>query len=319
MKKSIWIYAEHNDNKINDVTLQLITHVQAWQQDVNVVLFEKDNAHLEQDLRGYGAQQVMIYHYQNWLDDVQKANLLAQLVQTYQPNVFLFGADDEGKAVAPHLQGMLGLGLTADCIDIDYHDGQLIQYKPSYGDDVICQIIDIATPQMATVRSGMFDAVQQDDKMPLIKDIDNLPLPAGHMQLMTSQVMPAQPVVANAKRIVAIGRGASDPESVKLAKQLAKRLDAVLMTSRPVSLLAGFGQAHQIGLTGNTVRPELLLTLGVSGSTQFLAGVKNVHTLVSVNTDAKANIFNYADYKFVGDAKQFMQACLAKLNAKEER
>lgn len=318
MKKSIWIYAEHDNKQINDVTLQLITHVRSWQQDINVVLFENEQAHLEQDLCGYGAQQVMIYHYQNWLDDVQKANLLAQLVQSYQPNVFLFGSDDEGRALAPHLQGMLSLGLTADCVDIKYQDEQLMQYKPSYGDDVICKIIDTATPQMATVRPGMFDAIKEDNAMPLVKNVDDILLPAAHMQLIKSEPLTTSTIaVANAKRIVAIGRGASDPESVHMAQQLANKLGAVLMTSRPVSLLAGFGQAHQIGLTGNTVRPELLLTLGVSGSTQFLAGVKNVHTLVAVNTDANANIFNYADYKFVGDAKQFMRDCLAKLTEKE--
>lgn len=318
MRESIWIYAGHDNNQINDVTLQLITHVRTWQQDINVVLFEKEQAHLEQDLRGYGAQQVMVYHYQKWLDDVQKANLLAQLVQLYQPNVFLFGSNDEGRALAPHLQGMLSLGLTADCVDIKYQDGKLMQYKPSYGDDVICKIIDTTIPQMATVRSGMFDAVKKDNTMPLIKNIDNILLPAAHMQLIKSkQLVTSTITVANAKRIVAIGRGASDPESIQLAKQLANKLGAVLMTSRPVSLLSGFGQAHQIGLTGNTVRPELLLTLGVSGSTQFLAGVKDVHTLVAVNTDTNANIFNYADYKFIGDAKQFMRACLTKLTEKE--
>lgn len=316
MRRKIWIYAQQQDNRLTAATYQLITHVRTWQQELSVILFEQPQQHLEQQLAGYGVQNVLTYHYQQYLDDVQKATLLAQLVHQYQPDICLFSADDEGRAIAPHVQVLLNVGLTADCVDLKYQDGQLLQYKPSYGDDVICEIIDLQTPQMATVRPGMFIAqrLPNNDAMPNVSDIDTLLLPANHMHLVHEHPLHSQPVdVAQAQRIIAIGRGASDDESVALAKQLAAKLDAVVMTSRPASLLPGFGQAHQIGLTGNTVSPDWLLTLGISGSTQFLAGVKNVHTLVAVNTDAHANILNYADYQFIGDAKQFMQACLTQL------
>ncbi|MFC6315430.1 electron transfer flavoprotein subunit alpha/FixB family protein [Lapidilactobacillus achengensis] len=321
----VWIFAEHQQNQIEPTVLQLISKAQAIAPTFKVVavLLEAPDQQLEQTLAAYGPDQILAVK-QSQLEqvaDVEQAMILQQLVQARQPNSFLFGATALGRSLAPRLQAKLQTGLTADCLDLYFEDELLVQVKPSYGDNIMCEITcPERRPQMATVRPNTFAAVpvEADQVCQEIEVLTDLTWPkVAHFDILNEQVIPTPPAsLAQADRIVALGRGAADPASVATARQLTAALNAQLGVTRPLTDDPQFAVSNQIGQSGQTVAPELLFCCGISGAVQFLTGITQAQTVVAINSDAQAAIFGVADYGFVGDAKAFMTALNHALLAK---
>ena len=178
--KNIWIVAEHHQDIIQPVTKQLITKANQIKENkkVVVVLFQTKEQTLEQQLINYGPDEIITV-----CDDRLKeapdsliADLLSQLNHKYQPNSMLFGATVIGRSISARLQAKLLTGLTADCLDLKFEDDLLIQIKPSYGDNIMCEIVCPNNfPQMATVRPNVFIATEtqsNDTKITIVDDLN---------------------------------------------------------------------------------------------------------------------------------------------------
>lgn len=318
--KENWIFAETELQKINPVTYQLITKMNQISHDpVVVVLIEGQNDNLESQLSEYGPDKIMTIKDNDLVngDDLEITNALDNLVQQKgTPNTFIFPATVVGRSIAPRLQARLRTGLTADCLDLKFEDDLLIQTKPSYGDNIMCEIIiPEHRPQMATARPNVFTAEKQTNANLTVENITDLTWQKDANLSIKSHILPPKTSedIASAKRIVALGRGDKTESGIEVAQRVADKLHANIGVTRPLTDLDQFTIDDQIGQSGQTVAPELLINLGISGAVQYTAGIANAKVVVSANTDDKAQIFKYSDYYFVGNAQEFAKALEANL------
>lgn len=310
-----WVFVETDLQKINPVTYQLLTKMKQISHDpVVAVLIEKSDASLETELAEYGPDKILLIKDDELVDgdDLELTDALNKLIQKQgTPNTFIFPATVVGRSVAPRLQARLRTGLTADCLDLKFEGDLLIQTKPSYGDNIMCEItIPNNHPQMATARPNVFAAEKQTNSNLKVEEIENLDWEKDSKLVIKSQLLPPKTTddITQAERIVALGRGDKTDAGITVANNLAKKLHATVGVTRPLTDLDQYTVNEQIGQSGQTVAPDLLVNLGVSGAVQYTAGIANAKVVVSVNTDEHAQIFKYSDYYFVGNALEFSRA-----------
>ena len=257
-------------------------------------------------------------------DTAVLAALIAELARERHPETVLFGATALGRELAPRVAVLLQTGLTADCtsLSIDSETGLLRQTRPAFGGNLMATIeCPVHRPQMATVRPGVFpvtgsscaqrasdavpgvitDVALDATVRPRVRRLDMKPVAAG--------------TIAQAKRLVVVGRGIGSKKNLSLMKRLAELLDADLGCTRPLVEAGWLDYAHQVGQTGASVAPELLLSLGVSGAIQHLAGMGGAQTVIAVNEDASAPIFGAARYAIVGDCIGFAEELIRQLES----
>lgn len=316
-KQEIWVFAEKHSGVIQPVTYQLITKANeiAGDKKVVVILFETPEKKLEEAIKEYGPDEIIIVRDERLQEaaDSEIAALMAQLVKRRQPNSILFGATVVGRSVAPRLQGKLQTGLTADCLELKYDGDLLVQTKPSYGDNIMCEIVcPNHRPQMASVRPNIFTAKKETGKDVVMTTIEDLSFEvASRIKVNAEQPLISKgDSIANADRVIAIGRGAVDEQTVELAQKLAQKLGAKIGVTRPLTDNPRFTVDDQIGQSGNSIAPRLLINLGIHGAVQYVTGIGNAEVVISVNTNPEAPIFDYSDYSYVGDAKDFLEEFL---------
>lgn len=255
------------------------------------------------------------------------AQWICALAEERRPEAMLFGATAFGRELAPRVAVRLQTGLTADCtaLDIDPKTGALLQTRPAFGGNLMATIECPAhRPQMATVRPGVFAAPERvtagagpcvDLAAGIITQAPLAPEVAPRVA-----VLGIEPVtggsIAQAERLVVVGRGIGSKKNLPLMERLAELLHAELGCTRPLVEAGWLDYAHQVGQTGAAVAPKLLVSIGVSGAIQHLAGIGGAETVVAINEDAAAPIFGVADYAVVGDAVEVVTELVAQLEAR---
>lgn len=255
------------------------------------------------------------------------AQWICALAEERRPETMLFGATAFGRELAPRVAVRLQTGLTADCtaLDIDPKTGALLQTRPAFGGNLMATIECPAhRPQMATVRPGVFAAPERvtagagagaDLAAGII-----IQAPLAPEAALRVTVLGIEPVtggsIAQAERLVVVGRGIGSKKNLPLVERLAELLHAELGCTRPLVEAGWLDYAHQVGQTGAAVAPKLLVSIGVSGAIQHLAGFGGAETVVAINEDAAAPIFGVADYAVVGDAVEVVTELIAQLEAR---
>lgn len=256
------------------------------------------------------------------------AQWICELAEERRPEAMLFGATAFGRELAPRVAVRLQTGLTADCtaLDIDPKTGALLQTRPAFGGNLMATIECPAhRPQMATVRPGVFAAPERvtagagtcvDLAAGIITQAPLAPEVAPRVA-----VLGIEPVtggsIAQAERLVVVGRGIGSKKNLPLMERLAELLHAELGCTRPLVEAGWLDYAHQVGQTGAAVAPKLLVSIGVSGAIQHLAGIGGAETVVAINEDAAAPIFGVADYAVAGDAIEVVTELIAQLEARD--
>lgn len=254
------------------------------------------------------------------------ASLLVALARDRRPEVVLFGATALGREVAPRAAVQLASGLTADCtaLSIDPATGLLQQTRPAFGGNLMATIECPAhRPQMATVRPGVF-AGPHDAGTPRgaalpsgpVEDVALDAAVAPRVRMIDRVAAESGPSIAQAKRLVVVGRGIGGKKNLPLMERLADLLGAELGCTRPLVEAGWLDYAHQVGQTGAAVAPELMLSLGVSGAIQHLAGIGGARTVIAVNEDASAPIFGAARYRVVADCVELARELVRRLEAR---
>lgn len=254
------------------------------------------------------------------------ASLLVALARDRRPEVVLFGATALGREVAPRAAVQLASGLTADCtaLSIDPATGLLQQTRPAFGGNLMATIECTAhRPQMATVRPGVFagphDAGTPRGVTPASAPVEDVALDAAvapRVRVIDRVAAESGPSIAQAKRLVVVGRGIGGKKNLPLMEHLADLLGAELGCTRPLVEAGWLDYAHQVGQTGAAVAPELMLSLGVSGAIQHLAGIGGARTVIAVNEDASAPIFGAARYRVVADCVELARELVRRLEAR---
>ncbi len=316
--KGIWVYVEQRGGVIQDVSYELLAKGQelAKQRGTELVgvLLGHQMKEKAQDVFAHGADKVILVddkHLEGFDSDAY-STVFSHLVQKYKPEVVIAGGTSVGRTFIPRVAIRVKTGLTADCtgLEIDPKENLLLQTRPAFGGNIMATIIcPNHRPQMATVRHKVFRKGQPDPSRngALIEEL--MTIVHGRSKVVeVIREMQNEINVAEADIIVSGGRGLGGPEKFPLLFELAKELGAAVGASRGAVDSGWISSFHQVGQTGKTVCPKLYIACGISGAIQHLVGMSSSDTIVAINKDPSAPIFEVADYGIVGDLNEVVPA-----------
>jgi electron transfer flavoprotein alpha subunit len=248
------------------------------------------------ELARYGAERIVLaaderlatYHPELW------ATALRSVLKARRPHVLLIPATANGRDVGPRVAGELELGMTGDCVNLGIdRAGRLIQTKPAYGGNIVSVIMGATTPQLATVRTRMFEPLEPRDAEPVTDRVDLHDLPEPRARLVERQAAPARDL-DEADVIVCLGSELPS-EDIPKARALAERHGAAVGATRAVCERGDLPRNRQIGLYGRAVAPRLLITVGVPGDVEERTGFVKSDVIAAVNHAPGAPMLTAAD------------------------
>ncbi|HHZ18285.1 MAG TPA: electron transfer flavoprotein subunit alpha [Acholeplasmataceae bacterium] len=308
--RGVTVFIEHGVEGIHPVSFELIGKARELaaviDHPVYAVLFSDDvNKHVDEIL-SYGVDKVYCYEHPAFghFNVEIYANAMEHFINNVKPTVILYGGTSLGRSFAPRVAARFRTGLTADCTILGMKPNtDLIQNRPAFGGNIMAGIVcPNHRPQMATVRYKIFRKPEKTTPHGevVMMDVTGLSFAAG-ARLLAVKPKPKEIDISEADAIVAVGRPFKTPADFALAQELADLLGAQLAGTRPLVEAGLIDPRKQIGLSGRTVAPKLLVTLGVSGAVQFTAGMTGSQLVFSVCSDPNAPIFNVAHFGLVGD------------------
>ena len=240
---------------------------------------------------------------------------LKQVVESAKPELVLFPHTYQVRDFAPKLAAMLGKGMIGDCVGYRNEGGKLVFVRQMFQGKTAADVTFAGpAPWFASFQSGAFRADLLEAKAGSGKaPVNKVAVTLSAEQIRTKPLelfKEAKSAVdlTQAPLIVAIGRGIKAPENIPQAEALAKAMGAEIAASRPICDEGWLPMERQIGSSGQTVAPKLYLALGISGAIQHVVGMKGARTIVAINKDSNAPIFEIADYGVVGDIFEIMPA-----------
>lgn len=325
----VWVYAEFRDGRIVPVAFELLGAGRRLADQLGValsaVLLGSGLGDTARDLIAYGADKV----YQvdepalaHFTDDAY-ANVIEDLIREHKPEIVIAGATAIGRSFIPRLATMLATGLTADCtaLAIREEDGAFLQTRPAFGGNIMATIECPTTrPQMATVRPLVMKPNVRDDSRQgeIIEFTPDSPRLQSRVKVLRSVREESNEVNINeADVLVAGGRGLESEKGFAMIRELAGLFGGATAASRAAVDSGWIPYPHQVGQTGKTVCPKVYFACGISGAIQHMVGMQSSDTIIAINRDENAPIFNVATYGLVGDVFQILPKLINRL--KERR
>lgn len=328
--KSLWrgvcVYADCSNTKIHRVTLELLGKARelaaVTAHPVYAIAIGTELHECANELLRFGADKVFLYDdpaFSEFRIEPYTA-AFCDFIDKYKPSSILVGATNLGRQLAPRVAARCRTGLTADCTVLEMKENtDLVQIRPAFGGNIMAQIITPATrPQFCTARYKVFTESKPTDAPTgeIVRMTVTDKMIESAIEIIESYAKPKDVDIAEADVIVAVGRGASSEGMRQQAKELADLLGGVVACTRPLVEDNVFDAKHQIGLSGRTVKPKLIICLGISGAVQFAAGMKSSDCIVAVNTDKTAPIFDVAHYCVVGDVAEIVPKLISRIKEK---
>lgn len=317
--KRILIFAEQKNGTIHRVTYELIGKslelLQSSQGEIDVVLLGDKNICTD-ELQQHQIDN--IYHIEGDCFDkpdelLYKENIVS-LINEISPEIFLIGATTFGRSLAPRIAAALNAGLTADCTELKLDDdGELIQIRPAFSDNILAHIKTTTSPKMATIRYKEFEAskIVPGHKAKIIK---LKPYKDNNTLVDILREIEAREFdISEAQVVVSAGKGFKSKEDLGMIYELAELLGGEVGASRAIVDDGYIDKTHQIGYSGNRVKAKLYIACGISGAPQHLAGMSESDIIIAINSDASAPIFNVADYGIVGDIYEVVPLLIKKI------
>ncbi len=322
--KSIWVFLEHEEQRLEQVTLELLNKSReiadqlGWQ--VGGLLIGNGVEELIPRTFSYGVDQI-------WIADHPLLDLFT--IEAYgsvaynailegKPSVFLCGATPNGRDLAGRLAVRLRTGLNADCTNLymNIDTVVLVSEVSGFGGGVLA-LIEMADhrPQMATVRPGVFEAANPDDSRrgEIIRVPFQLIREMIHTRIV-NRVIGTSVDLTKTEHLVIGGRGISG--NFEMIKELADLLKGEFGTTRPPVDEGHVERERMVGQTGVICRPKIAICCGISGAFHFIVGIQEADTVIAINSDPDAIIFDHADYCIVGDVNIYLPALIRALKEK---
>ena len=329
MCKDVYVFAEQRDGNLQKVGIELIGEARKLADDLgqNVVAVLLGNQIKDKasELIAHGADKVVVVDDEMLAEYVTEpyAKAMMEIIQSHNPEIVLYGATSIGRDLAPRVSARIHTGLTADCtkLDIDEETKLLMMTRPAFGGNIMAEILTPNNrPQMATVRYKVMEtpAYSEDINGEIVNCKTNNIDFESNIKILDVIKKPKEENIESADILIVAGRGIKKKEDLSMLEDLADLLNGQLAVTRPL-VENGWAEAkRQIGLSGKTVRPKLIMTCGVSGAIQFVAGMNNAETIFAINNDEKAPIFKYANYAIVGDIYEVIPKLIEKIKVGEK-
>jgi electron transfer flavoprotein alpha subunit len=317
---SALIVAEHRDGRLNRATWEAVAAAQAVASPVSIVVLGSGVEAIAAELAAAECDKVLVIDdpalEQYTADGYVRA--LAALLQREQPALVFLPHTYQTRDFAPALAARLNGALVTDVTAIRQDGSRLVYVRPMFQGKLNADIVAGPPPHLVTTQIGAFraDRAKRGSSPAPVEKAGIAVDAAAIRQKPEAPFKEAKQAVdlSQAERIVAVGRGIKGQEHVRLVEQLAQALGAELAASRPICDAGWLPMDRQIGSSGQTVAPKLYVALGISGAIQHLVGMKGSRTIVAINKDADAPIFEVADYGIVGDLFEVVPAMIAELN-----
>jgi len=331
--KSAWrgvaVIAEVEEGAIHPVTFELIGKAKELaakvKQPVFALLIGSGVSPLAPRLAEYGADEIRVYDQEVFrYFRIEPFTAAAEdFIRKVRPSAILVGGTPAGRSLAPRLAARFRTGLTADCTKLDMSETtDLDQIRPAYGGNIMAHInTPRHRPQFATVRYKIFPIPPKTPNPGARIVREELPQEkcVSGIEVLQAELKERVRGIEDAEVIVAAGRGVRKPEDLAMLQELADLLDGRLAGTRAVVEAGWIDGRCQIGLSGRTVKPKLIITCGVSGAIQFVAGMNGSEKIVAINTDPEAPIFNIAHIGICGDLYKIVPDLIEKIKrAREE-
>ena len=324
----IWILVEKRNDSAHPVSLELLTMgrdlASGLGGELVAVIFGKSSEGLMRLVEQYGARRVFEIEMDPRLavSPEAMAEAFCMAVSELRPSVVLAGATAFGRTLMPLIAVRLRTGLTADCteLEIDTDRKLLLQTRPAFGGNILATIeCPDSKPQMATVRPHVFrmKKVSSPPRTVRTRKVYR-PVLKRMTELVESIVEREKADITEADIIVSGGRGLGKPEGFTLLNRLAEKLGGMTAASRGAVDLGWYSSAFQVGQTGHTVSPKLYIACGISGAVQHVVGMKSAETIIAINEDPDAPIFQISDYGIVGDLYEVIPALLEEIGDGEK-
>ena len=324
----VWIFGEQFRGEIAPVVFELINVgrelADARKAELAVVALGDKLEEAAADLAEYPLDKVYLCEAPELAayEGERYSRVLSDLIREKKPEILLAGATTTGRSFMSRVAVQLYTGLTADCtgLAIGEEDGLLYQTRPAYGGNVMATILCPYTrPQMATVRHKVFPISPKSSngrKAETVR-LDTKPQLFGSRSEILDFVeqMEATVNIVDADVIVSGGRGIQEPANFAMIEELAKTLGGAVGASRAAVDAGWIPYCHQVGQTGKTVCPKLYIACGISGAVQHLAGMSSSDTIIAINKDPDAPIFQVANFGIVGDCLEIVPLLTKKIAA----
>lgn len=311
MSDKILVVAEQRDGVLNRSTWEAVVAAQKLGKESNknlsLLLLGKDIGDLAEEIAGKGVTEVLVIDHDKLKDYTPDgySAAIAQVVEKESPEYVLFSHTYMVRDFAPKLATALQKPLISDCIRYKMENGQPVFVRQVFQGKIDADFVFAGSaPFLVSFQVGAFnpDDLQSGEKGS-VRDAE-INLDAVDIRTEVLEIFEGvkQEVdLSKAERIVSVGRGIKKPENMDMIKELAEVLGAEVAASRPVCDDGWLPLDRQIGSSGQTVAPKLYLAVGISGAIQHIVGMKNSDTIVAINKDPHAPIFDIADYGIVGD------------------
>ncbi len=303
------VFLEHHGNELQKSSLGVLSKAAQLGDDVAAVIAGSGVEPLASEAGKFGAATVYVADDERLEAPLPqpRVDVLARLVQERGIENVLFAQSILTADVAAALAARLDAGLNWQLVDLAADDGNLVGKQSALGDSVLVDVGWRSTPRLALFRAGAFDptasaAAGSVEKLEVAFEEHSL---AAEM-LEQAHEESSGPSIEDADVIVAGGRGLGEPEKFALVEELAKALGGAVAATRAVVDAGWYPYSAQVGQTGKNVSPTLYVACGISGAIQHKVGMQSSKTIVAINKDANAPIFEFADLGVVGDLHQIV-------------
>jgi len=325
--RGIWVFIEQEEGCLSEVSLELLTAARCLSEkkamEICGVLLGDGVEEIAGSLPGYGADRVILADHpelKRYLP-LPYTKIISRLVLERKPDIFLLPATCVGSDLAPRVAARVNTGLSAHCTNLDINDqGELMQVVPAFGGKVMATILcPKHRPQMATVRPGVF---RKGERLEKEGELERVPVGLNPDDLQQKVLdvhyeKKAAQAIEEAEIVVAGGAGIGSGDDWKWVEKLAQALNGAVGGTRPPLDEGWIHEDQMIGQSGKTIRPKLYVGIGISGVIQHTVGIQDAKTIIAVNNDPKAAIFETADLGVVADYRKIVPLLIEELRKKE--
>ena len=319
----IVVIAEHQNGRLNRASIESVTAAVRLDPEITVVIAGADTTHVADELAHLAVSEVVRLEHEllgTYTPDAMVA-ALADFLRTTAATHVMLPHTYQTRDYAPRLAARLGRALATDCIGAEANDGGWTFSRPMFQGKVTASIaLEGPAPHFVTFQIGAFRA----DDAPVRHTPAPIRIVPAAVATADVRQEPEAPFretrqavdLTQAERIVSVGRGIKEETHLALVQKLAAALGAEVAASRPICDAGWLPMDRQIGSSGQTVAPLLYVAVGISGAIQHIVGMKGAKTIVAINKDADAPIFEVADYGIVGDLFEVVPAIVAALETR---